>query len=467
MIVWVIILGSIFILALVIASVKSYKKDRTLDEYMLAGLNIGPIIGVLTFAAALFSAFIFMGMPDMFRTQGIGAWIFLAISDGAMVFFIIWFGYHIRKKVKSTGFRGVSGFLNDLYGSKLPGYLFFITAFLFLVPYAAIQIRGVSIFFGATFEGILPDWSWALIIVSIMLIYAEVGGFKAIIYSDAIQGTILLIVIWLIGITCIKAFGSVESLFAKVEEIKPALLSVPGPNGLFTVQFLIATFFAIILIPVTQPQLTSRVVAMRDFRSLSRMAVSLGVFAILIIMSTVFIGMYGAGKYPDASSADYLANALLFDQKEVVGALAMVGLFAACLSTTNAQIFALGTELRSLMKGSDKLVLRNTRIGLFVFAIIALVFSTLMSDELALLARTSFTGTSMMAPVVLFGVLSSKKPPRGILIISATGLVILLLSLLHVVPQTIAGVRLDFLLYIYLGLGSLGFILFRKSPENN
>ena len=98
---WILILGGMFILALVFASVKSYKRNRTLDEYMLAGFNIGPIIGVLTFAAALFSAFIFMGMPDMFRTQGVGAWIFLAISDGAMVFGIIWFGYHIRKKVKS------------------------------------------------------------------------------------------------------------------------------------------------------------------------------------------------------------------------------------------------------------------------------------------------------------------------------------------------------------------------------
>ena len=98
MITWVIVIGSIFIASLVFASVKSYDKKRTLDEYMLAGRNIGPIIGVLTFAAALFSAFIFMGMPDMFRTHGVGAWIFLAISDGAMVFFIIWFGYHIRKK---------------------------------------------------------------------------------------------------------------------------------------------------------------------------------------------------------------------------------------------------------------------------------------------------------------------------------------------------------------------------------
>ena len=78
---WILILGGLFVLALVSASVRSYKRNRTLDEYMLAGFNIGPLIGVLTFAAALFSAFIFMGMPDMFRTQGVGAWIFLAVSS--------------------------------------------------------------------------------------------------------------------------------------------------------------------------------------------------------------------------------------------------------------------------------------------------------------------------------------------------------------------------------------------------
>ena len=465
---WILILGGLFLLALVTASVKSYKRNRTLDEYMLAGFNIGPLIGVLTFAAALFSAFIFMGMPDMFRTHGVGAWIFLAVSDGAMVFGIIWFGYHIRKKVKTEGFKGVSGFLAGIYGSKWPGYLFFLTAFLFLVPYAAIQIRGISIFFSATFAGVLPEWAWALIIVGIMLVYAEVGGFKAIVYSDAIQGTVLLVVIWLIGITCIKAFGSMESLFAEVERIKPELLSVPGPHGLFTVQFLIASFLAIILIPVTQPQLTTRIIVMRNFRSLSRMAVSLGAFAILIIFSTVFIGMYGAVKYPDATTADFLSNALLFDQKDIVGALAMVGLFAACLSTTNAQIFALGTELRSLLKGSDKKVLAFTRVGLFVFALIALAFSTLMSDELAMLARTSFTGTSMMAPVVLFAVLSKRTPPRAILFFSGTGLVALLLSLFHVIPQEISGIRLDFLLYIYLAAGSLAVVavdFFRAKGE--
>jgi SSS family solute:Na+ symporter len=144
-----------------------------------------------------------------------------------------------------------------------------------------------------------------------------------------------------------------------------------------------------------------------------------------------------------------------------------VGLFAACLSTTNAQIFALGTELRSLLKGSDRAVFRNTRIGLFIFALIALVFSTLMSDELALLARTSFTGTSMMAPVVLFAVLSKRKPPLSILFFSAAGLLVLLLSLFHVLPQELGGMRIDFLLYIYLACVTLGILLIRIASRKS
>ena len=63
---WVIIFGMIFIMLLIIASVKSYKKNRTADEFMLAGSNIGAILGILTFAAALFSAFTFLGMPTFF-----------------------------------------------------------------------------------------------------------------------------------------------------------------------------------------------------------------------------------------------------------------------------------------------------------------------------------------------------------------------------------------------------------------
>ena len=150
--------GSIFFFAifftlLAFASWKSFRRNRSAEEFMLAGKSIGPILGFLTFSAALFSAFTFMGMPDFFRNHGIGAWTFLAFSDGVMVFFILWFGYLLRKKAKEHNFQGVAGLMVSSYGTKWAGVAMFASAFIFLIPYVAIQIRGISIFLEAAFPG--------------------------------------------------------------------------------------------------------------------------------------------------------------------------------------------------------------------------------------------------------------------------------------------------------------------------
>jgi SSS family solute:Na+ symporter len=449
MIEWLIFFFALFLASLGYASYKSYSKNRTSDDFMLAGSNIGAVLGFLTFSAALFSAFTFMGMPDFFRTHGVGAWIFVALSDAFMVFILIWFGYSLRKRAATTGYKGVAGFIQTCYQNRYAGYLIFVSSFLFLIPYVAIQIRGISIFLNAAFPDMLPYWSWSAILVILMLIYSEIGGLKAIMYSDAIQGVILLVVIWIIGMTCLKMAGGLEPALAQVAETNAGLLSLPGPKGLFTSPFLIASAIAIVLIPISQPQFTTRLVVLKDLKSVHKMAYAVGIFAILVILPTAFIGLYGAVKYPDASTADFLSNSLLFDQAEPVAALAVVGLFAACLSTTNAQIFALGTELRSLLSGSDKFNMRVTQISILIFSIIVLVFSTYMSDELVLLARVSFTGTSMIAPVVL-GAVIFKNPPKSLIILSSFALGYFVLSLAGFVPDRFGDLPLDYVMYCIL-----------------
>jgi SSS family solute:Na+ symporter len=459
---WIYLFFGIFFALLAFASWKSYRRKRSAEEFMLAGKSIGPVLGFLTFSAALFSAFTFMGMPDFFRNHGIGAWTFLAFSDGIMVFFILWFGYLLRKKSKQHNFQGVAGLMVSSYGTLWAGVAMFTSAFVFLIPYVAIQIRGIAIFLEAAFPGMLPSWAWALLMVVMMLIYAEIGGLKAIVYSDAIQGLILLIVIWLIGGTCVAAFGNIPDLFGAVEKVNAELLSTPGPKGLFSWQFLLGSMIAVVMIPVSQPQLTTRLVVIKDLASMRKMAYAVGIFAILVITPTIFIGMYGAVKYPGVPTSDFLSGALLFDQAPPVAALAIVGLFAACLSTTNAQIFALGNELRSLLKGEEKKVMGWTRISLLVFAAIVMVFSTLMSDELALLARVSFTGTAMMAPVVLLAVTMKKQPPRLVIALSFAAFVTYLLSLAGLVPDHVGGLRLDLSLYAFLLVAVSILLLVRK-----
>ena len=453
---WLSIVGTIYIAILFYLSWRSRQKNKSNEDFMMAGSNIGLILGFMTFAATLFSTFTLMGMPDFSRTHGVGAWIFLAFSDAGMVFLIVWFGYHLRQRVAQKGFKGMSGLLQGCYQNKWAGFIYFLAVFIFLVPYVAIQIRGVAIFLEQAFPSALPAWGWSLMIVVIMLLYSEFGGLKAIIYADFMQGTMLLIVVWVIAFTCLNYLGGWAEMFAQVEVSNKALLSTPGPNGLLNAQFLIASFLAILMIPVTQPQLSTRLVIMKDMRAMRRMAVAVGTFAMLVIFPTLIIGFYGAIKYPDASVPEFLGQVLLRDQPGYIAAAAIIGLFAAAMSTSDSQLFALGNELRGLLgtKGSDSLL--PIRIAIMGFAIAALLFSLFSSDQLVLLARISFAGTAMMGPLVILGIFSKKPMGIFMIVISGLGLAAFILSQAGVLPGKVGPLRMDLFLMIVLAFCGFG-----------
>ncbi len=459
---WLWVLGSAYLVLLGVAAWRSYRRNQSADDYALAGSNVGVFLGFLTFSATLFSTFTLMGMPDFFRTHGVGAWIFLAVSDGAMVFLVVWFGFHLRRKVAEKGFQGMSGLMTACYGSRWAGYVFYAGVFLFLVPYVAIQVRGIAVFLNSAYPAALPAWAWASIIVIVMLIYSEIGGLKAIMYSDVMQGLLLLTMTWVIAVQCIDHFGGIRPMFDEVERVNEALLSVPGPNGLFGIPFLIASFFAILMIPVTQPQLTIRVVVMRNLRATHRMAVAVGFFAMIVILPTIAIGMYGAVRYPEAPAAAFWAQVLLFEQPGLVAAAVIVGLVAAAMSTADSQIFALGTELRSLLTGEERAVMRRTRIAIVVFAAAALVFSILSSDQLVALALKSFQGTSMLAPMVFAAVFSARTPGREVIALTALALLAYIASLLGWLPAAVATVPVELVILLAAALLTLVSVVVRQ-----
>ncbi|WP_149276860.1 sodium:solute symporter family protein [Pareuzebyella sediminis] len=450
-----IVAGVIYLGILIFLVRRTRVKEKTTSNYLLGGGNIGFVIGLFTTAATLFSAFTVVGMPDFFRNHGVGAWIFLAVSDTMMVYALIRIGEILRKRARKLDFKGMSGLMVAMYESKLAGYVFFGGAVVFLIPYIAVQISGISIFLNAAFPDAIPVWSWSLIIVAIMVLYSETGGLRAIMYNDTLQGILLFITIWIIGWNCIDYFGSIESMFDKVGSVNEKLLSVPGPKGLFTAQFFIISAIAIICLPFTQPQISTRVIIMKSSTSLRRMAIGLGVVAILIILPTLFMGMYGAVRYSDASTQDFIGHVLLYDQASGIAALGLIGLIAAAISTSDSQIFALGSELRSLLTLDDKKAVSITRFFILIFGLLALVFSIVSTEHLVLLARTSFTGTAMMAPMILVGILSSKKLSVLMPIVTMLALLIFIFAKIGVVPSKMGALEIEIVLFISLAVAAL------------
>lgn len=462
------IASAIYIVIIICLAIYARKGEQNSKNYLMGGSSIGGLIGMFTFAATLFSTFTLMGMPDFFRTHGAGAWIFLSFSNAMMFFGVMSIGTLLRKSVKESKheYYGMAGFMESKYNSKIVGYLMFAGVFIFLVPYVAIQIRGLSIFLNAAFPGSLPLHYWAIGMVIVMLVYSELGGLKAIIYSDVLQGILLFTVVWIIGIFCLRSFGGMESMFEQLEVESKALLSMPGPKGLFSVQFLFASALGIFFLPFTQPHISTRIMIMKDNKSLFRMALGLGFFAILVILPTAFIGFYGALNYPELSTADFLNKTLIQDQPEIIAVLVTIGLIAAAISTSDSLLFALGGELRSLLKGEDKQMVSIARIGIIAFGIVSLIFALLSSDQLVLLALKSFAGTSILAPLIFTGILS-QDPSKAKWLAYPTmiGLVIFILSLLKYVPGQLVGIKLEILIPGVLGL--LALIAYFMNLERN
>ena len=452
---YLLIIGTMYIGILMFFSWRTKKQIKTSSDFMLGGAKIGVLIGLMTFAATLFSTFTLLGMPDFSRANGVGAWIFLAFSDAIMVFLILWFGFYLRKRVGKSPYQGMSVLLQKCYQNRMAGYLYFTAVFLFLIPYIAIQIRGVAIFLVSAFPDFIPVWGWSIGIVLIMLIYSELGGLKAIIYADSLQGTLMLIVVWIVAFNCLNQVGGWNALFERIANIDKELLSTPGPKGLLTPQFLIASTIAILMIPVTQPQLSTRLVIMKNYNALKRMATAVGFFAMLVILPTIIIGMYGAIYYAEASTSEFLGGVLLGEQHEMIAAFIIIGLFAAAMSTSDSQLFAMGNEIRGLLGLKEDDNLRPVRLVIFFFALSALIFSLVSSDELVLLARLSFSGTALMGPMIILGIFSSRPSGTTMIILSLLALLIFILSNLGWFPKHILSLKTDLFLMIILGLAGL------------
>ena len=431
-------------------------------SYRFADSNIGSVLGVLTFSATLFSTFTLLGLPDFFRNHGVGAWIFLGVTDMAMAFLALWFGLKVREKISIQEFESVSEMLAKTYHADWVRFIYWAGIFVFLLPYVAIQIKGISSFLSVAFPADIPNWCWSLFILLAILIYSLLGGLKAIIYNDAIQGIILLTITLLIAAICLDQMGGWTSMFEQIEEQNPKLLSIPGPSGLLNTQFLLASFLTIVLMPISQPQLFARFAVMRDERSMIEMVLGMSVFVFLIITPTIAIGMYGAINYPDLSASEFWVSTLVNDQPEFIGALAVVGLLAAAMSTADSQLFALESEVSPTIQTHS-----FRKLPILIFGIMAFGLAVLSSSDLVLLATVSFAGTSLLAPMILLAVLSKdgEHPPLLIPVICGVSLLIYLVSLLSgFVPQVIFGYRLELLL-LSLNVIIVGFFYFLREQS--
>lgn len=454
---YLIIFSLIYLLFMLFYAYKFSQKKLLPESFLFANSSIGITLTFLGILATLFSTFTLQGIPSFFANHGMGTWIFLGITDVALAGLLLYFGLKLRKLSASfsTSPKNITELLKI---ANYPKFIIFFHIFftsIFLIPYITIQIKGAAFLFNSAFpvgEGYL---FWSCIIVSLMLLYSAFGGIRAIYITDAFQGVVIFITSWIIAYFILKNIGGMESLFSHVREANEALLSLPGPKGLLSWQFLLVSFISIVLMPYAQPQLTTRILVAKDDKSFVKATLVFAFFVILVILPTMIIGFRGAL----VEEGNFLLYILNHEVPDVFYALFIIGVISASMSTSDSILMAIGTEWGSFFSKSQIKENKNANIYVksvaLIVALISLALAQTSFKSLVLFSINSFIGTSFLVPILYSISLKSNFARRFLIFMSIFCIGIFTLKLLSFIPSVLFGFKIELFLYAFMGIGIL------------
>jgi len=286
MLVKIVVIGAYAVLTLAVGYL-GLRKARTFADFFLGGRTIGPWMSAFTYAAAYFSAVLFIGFAGKVG-WGFGlSGLWIALGNALVGVLGVWglLGNRIRRMSVELQVTTMPEFLEKRYDSRLFKLAASLVIFVFLVPYSAAVFIGLSYLFQANFG--LP-FAQALFFMGLFTaFYLVLGGYKSMAMIDVIFGIIMCLgSAVLIGSTLEKA-GGLGAITSGLAAIDPRLAGPVGPGGAWP---LFALIFLTSIAPFSMPQLVQKFYAIKDERAIRRGMIASTAFAALIAGTAYFTG---------------------------------------------------------------------------------------------------------------------------------------------------------------------------------
>ncbi|WP_199430148.1 sodium:solute symporter family protein [Qaidamihabitans albus] len=206
------------------------RSKLSLSEYAVAERGLGLVVMWFLMGGTIFSAFAFLGGPGWAFSRGAAAFYIVGyVALGMIPWYII--GPRLARLGKERGYLTMGDFVRDHYRSKTLVIVMGLVAVAAFIQYLTLQLTGVAYVFNVMTQGTVPLWAGALIAYGIVIVYVVTGGVRAAAWSDVIQGALMLIVAWVIGLWVVDYLhGSPGEMFRAIDAERPGFLAI-GETG--------------------------------------------------------------------------------------------------------------------------------------------------------------------------------------------------------------------------------------------
>jgi SSS family solute:Na+ symporter/sodium/pantothenate symporter len=382
------------ILLLVAEGARRARRDASPSDHFLAGRELGVFVLFLTLYATAYSGNSLLGYPGEAYRRGF-SWI---MSTGFMMCIIVAFHLlvpKLRPIAARQGFVTPGDWVRHRFGAERFGrgllrVVGLLMAFA-LANFLFAQLKAMGEMADTVTGGIVSYEAGVVILAALILAYETLGGMRAVAWTDAVQGILMLLglgtmLVWLLG-----ASGGLAGMTEAVIAVRPSAVAVPDARECANWA---STILLLGLASVIYPQAIQRVYAARDGRTLRR---SFALMTFMPLSTTLVVTLIGIAAIPRVQGLGEIeadtVMPLLLEQWAALGPVAMlaavvvfIGALAAIMSTADSVLLSLGSIVSEDLLGSSRRSEDATRAGKRAAAVVmaAVALLALVSREVTL-----------------------------------------------------------------------------------
>lgn len=453
---WLTAASVLSLLTVLVIGIWSGARTRTARDFFVAGRRVGLWVIALATMTSAFSGFVFLGGPGLTYSIGVAS-LFIVVPVGFTSGLLCW--VLARRLVLLADLDEVFTIPDALslrFRSKTTTALGSVAILVGTVGYLAAQLLALGIlietilgtrhFFGE--RSLLVAMSIGL---GILVFYSVLGGMLAGVYTDLVQGAVMLVGSLLVFGQTLKAGGGISGMASSI-------LASEGMEGFFEpfarVPFSVALgFFFVFGVGVLgQPQMVHKFLMLERVEQLRWMPLVLGGSQVVCLLIWVGIGLVvpalvAEGRlaplgHPDAATLQFLLEFVPDALAGVVIAAALAAIMSTADSFLNIGAAVLVRDLPRLLGRPVRAQLAAGRVATLILALVAGGLALTYGDLIALLGTFAFgTLAAALAPTLAVGMSWSRVTPAAASASIATGLIVNLgLEILSRVQTLPAGV---------------------------
>jgi len=323
---------------------KSGASKNIVEEYFIGGRSMGGFVLAMTIIASYTSASSFVGGPGVAYSLGL-AWVLLAMIQVPTTFLTLGvLGKRFAIIGRRLGAVTITDFLYARYRSDVVVILCSMALLVFFAASMVAQFIGGARLFQAV-TGYPYEIGLILFGVTVV-VYTAVGGFRAVVLTDALQGVVMVVASVVVFMAVMEAGGGMEQSIQTLKAIDPGLITPSGAGGQVPAPMLFSFWVLVGLGILGLPQTTQRCFGYKDSRSMHN-AMVMGTLIIgFLLLFMHLAGVLGRAVMPGLSSGDLIIPSLILELLPPFWAGVFVaGPLAAIMSTVDTMLLLVSAAI--------------------------------------------------------------------------------------------------------------------------